>query len=79
MNPRMIVAGHGDLATMETLDRLSKYNQALSETVEGLYESGMIRKDVVSKVKSLDGEYTQKVSGAVTASAFCEAVPLLRR
>jgi cyclase len=54
LKPRLIVPGHGDLATHATLDTLSGYIRALSETVGGYYGAGMSRKDVVSKVRSLE-------------------------
>ena len=54
LKPRIIVPGHGELATHETLDTMSGYIRALSETVGEYYATGMSRKDVVSKVRSLD-------------------------
>lgn len=54
LKPRIIVPGHGGLATHETLDTMSGYIRALSETVGEYYATGMSRKDVVSKVRSLD-------------------------
>ena len=54
LKPRLIVPGHGELANHQTLDTMSGYIRALSETVGGYYASGMSRKDVVSKVRSLE-------------------------
>lgn len=54
LKPRHIVPGHGGPANQETLDTMSGYIRALGETVGGYYASGMSRKDVVSKVRSLD-------------------------
>ncbi len=55
LKPKVIVPGHGDLASLETLERIGAYIRALIETVGAHYAAGMSRKDVVSKVKSLDG------------------------
>ncbi|MBI5877613.1 MAG: MBL fold metallo-hydrolase [Chloroflexi bacterium] len=55
LKPAVIVPGHGNLATTETLAQLDTYIRALVDTVGAYYAAGMSRKDVVSKVKSLDG------------------------
>jgi cyclase len=54
LKPRLIVPGHGDLANLETLNTMSGYIQTLCETVGAYYAAGMSRKDVVSKVRSLE-------------------------
>jgi cyclase len=54
LKPRLIVPGHGGLATHQTLDTMSGYIRTLCETVGGYYAAGMSRKDVVSKVRSLE-------------------------
>lgn len=55
LNPRIIVPGHGDLATQATLDGIARYVQTMREMVGTYYSAGMSRKDVVSKIKSLEG------------------------
>jgi len=55
LKPSIIVPGHGNLATVQTLDRIGAYIRALIDTVGAHYMAGMSRKDVVSKVKALDG------------------------
>ncbi|MCA1553525.1 MAG: MBL fold metallo-hydrolase [Chloroflexi bacterium] len=55
LNPRFIVPGHGELATAETLDDITRYVTLLTTTVENYYRAGLSRKDVVSKIKSLEG------------------------
>lgn len=55
LNPKIIVPGHGALATTETLERIRAYIQGLTDTVSELYASGLSRKDVVSRIKSLEG------------------------
>jgi cyclase len=55
LNPKFIVPGHGESASNSTLDYIGGYIQLMRETVGEYYQSGMSRKDVVSKVRSLDG------------------------
>ena len=55
LNPRLVVPGHGALASQETLDRIAGYIRTLCEIVGNYYAAGMSRKDVVSRVKSLEG------------------------
>jgi cyclase len=55
LNSAIIVPGHGETASPETLEFIRGYIQTMRETVGGYYESGMSRKDVVSKVRSLEG------------------------
>lgn len=55
LKPKVIVPGHGGVASAETLERIAAYIQTLIETVGVHYAAGMSRKDVVSKVKSLEG------------------------
>lgn len=55
LKPKAIVPGHGKSASLETLEYISGYIQAMRDTVGGYYDTGMSRKDVVSKVRALDG------------------------
>jgi cyclase len=55
LSPKFIVPGHGDLATAETLHEVAHYVTALYMTVVNFYQAGLSRKDVVSKVKALEG------------------------
>jgi cyclase len=54
-NARFIMPGHGTQATQATLDYIGQYVQTICATVEEYYNAGLSRKDVVSKVKALDG------------------------
>ncbi len=55
LKPAIIVPGHGQLATPETLNRITNYVQMLRQTVESYYTAGLSRKDVVAKIKMLEG------------------------
>jgi cyclase len=55
MAPKVIVPGHGELATVETLHEVASYVTVLYNTVVNFYQTGLSRKDVVSKVKALEG------------------------
>jgi cyclase len=55
MSPTLIVPGHGELATVETLREVASYVTVLYNTVVNFYQTGLSRKDVVSKVKALEG------------------------
>ncbi|MEP7198381.1 MAG: MBL fold metallo-hydrolase, partial [Chloroflexota bacterium] len=55
LQPRYIVPGHGALATTATIEHIAAYIRTLRATVNEYYSAGMSRKDVVSKVKALEG------------------------
>ena len=55
LNPRILVPGHGELASEATLEYVEGYVKTLSETVGEYYRAGLSRKDVVAKVRSVEG------------------------
>ncbi len=55
LRPHVMVPGHGQLASLQTLEHIAGYIQTMRETVGSYYEMGLSRKDVVSKVRALDG------------------------
>ena len=55
LKPRILVPGHGELASSQTLDFIAGYIQNMRDTVGGYYAAGLSRKDVVSKVRALEG------------------------
>ncbi len=55
LNPHILVPGHGELASEATLEYVEGYVKTLTEMVGEYYHAGLSRKDVVSKVKSVEG------------------------
>ena len=55
LNPRLLVPGHGELANEATLEYVEGYIKTLTETVGEYYRAGLSRKDVVAKIRSVEG------------------------
>lgn len=55
LNPRILVPGHGELASEATLEYVEGYVKTLTDTVGEYYHAGLSRKDVVAKVRSVEG------------------------